>query len=562
MTTEILGLDELVPSQGNPDVTHNNALRQLEGRMVRALDKDLTVAPSTPANGDVYIVASGATGTWSGKDKKIAHFWGGGWKYYTPIHGYSLMVVDEDLRYFFDGTNWEIEPSAPLADASVTYSKIQDVSTTSRVLGRKSAGAGPIEEIVLDTDGTMTANSDSRLSSQKAMKTYVDNAVTGLLDFKGNIDASTNPNYPAASKGDVYVISVAGKVGGASGTSVDVGDVVIAKADNAGGTEASVGTSWFSIEHNGVYGVSATPASTTEVLTGTDNSKVVTSDALAALWEQGSDVASASTISLGEGGYFNITGTTTITDIDFGTDKAGRKAVLKFAGVLTLTHSGSTLILPTGANIVTAAGDTATFISEGSDVVRCVGYQRADGTALAASGGGGGSGDLVLISEVVTSSSATDVTFSSIATTWRDLEIRVRGRGSSSSGWVAIRIQLNGDTSTNYRRAQWGSNSQSQSGAESGSSDSYYIPGYIPDSSALSGAPGAITCHIMNYKDTTWHKVFLSESIYMTGTAATSYNQARAGGTWISTSAINAVKVFLASGNFVDGTVISLYGRK
>lgn len=133
-------------------------------------------------------------------------------------------------------------------------------------------------------------------------------------------------------------------------------------------------------------GGSFSTASTTEQLTGTDSSKGSTPDSVAALWEQGSDVASAGTVSFGEGGYFNITGTTTITDIDFATDKAGRKAWVKFAGILTLTHSGSTLILPTGANITTAAGDTACFISEGSDVVRCVAYSRASGAALVGGG--------------------------------------------------------------------------------------------------------------------------------------------------------------------------------
>jgi hypothetical protein len=75
-------------------------------------------------------------------------------------------------------------------------------------------------------------------------------AVTGLLEFQGNTDCSANPNYPAASKGDLYYVSVAGKIGGAAGKSVDIGDAYIAKADNAGGTEASVGASWFVLEHN------------------------------------------------------------------------------------------------------------------------------------------------------------------------------------------------------------------------------------------------------------------------------------------------------------------------
>jgi hypothetical protein len=122
--------------------------------------------------------------------------------------------------------------------------------------------------------------------------------------------------------------------------------------------------------------LSAILATTTEVLTGTDATKYVSPDSLAALWEQGSNVASAATVSLGEGGYFVVTGTTTITDIDFATDKAGRKAWVRFSGALTLTN-GANLILPGAANITTVAGDMALFVSEGSDVVRCPIYWRA-----------------------------------------------------------------------------------------------------------------------------------------------------------------------------------------
>jgi len=124
-------------------------------------------------------------------------------------------------------------------------------------------------------------------------------------------------------------------------------------------------------------------ASTTEVLTGTDAAKAVTPDALAALWEKGSDEASSGTVSFDEGGYFHITGTTTITDIDFTTAKNGRSVKVIFDGILTLTHHATTLILPGGANITTAAGDRAEFVQDSTDNVICLWYQRANGTPIA-----------------------------------------------------------------------------------------------------------------------------------------------------------------------------------
>ncbi len=141
----------------------------------------------------------------------------------------------------------------PIVDTSATETK--KITPTQLLIGMgvtsSAAELNLLDGITaIDTDGTLTANSDTRLPSQKAVKTYVDTAVTGLLDFKGSTDCSGNPNYPSASKGDSYVVSVAGKIGGASGKSVDVGDVYLATADNAGGTEASVGTSWVVLEHN------------------------------------------------------------------------------------------------------------------------------------------------------------------------------------------------------------------------------------------------------------------------------------------------------------------------
>jgi hypothetical protein len=96
----------------------------------------------------------------------------------------------------------------------------------------------------------LRVNSDNTVSTRTAAQMLSDLGVSGAVDLQGGTDASGNPNYPSALKGDAYYITVAGKIGGASGKSVDVGDLVIATADNAGGAEGSVGTSWIVVERN------------------------------------------------------------------------------------------------------------------------------------------------------------------------------------------------------------------------------------------------------------------------------------------------------------------------
>lgn len=98
-----------------------------------------------------------------------------------------------------------------------------------------------------------------------------------------------------------------------------------------------------------------------------------------------SSVASAATVNIGAANaeYLDVTGTTTITAFD--SVAAGVYRVLRFAGILTLTHNATSLILPTGASITTAAGDLAAFRSLGSGNWRCEWYTRADGTALGSS---------------------------------------------------------------------------------------------------------------------------------------------------------------------------------
>lgn len=83
--------------------------------------------------------------------------------------------------------------------------------------------------------------------------------------------------------------------------------------------------------------------------------------------------------------YLSISGTTTITS--FGsTCQTGVWKRIQFAGALTLTYNATTLILPTGASIVTAAGDTADAVALGSGNWIVTAYHRATGAALSTVG--------------------------------------------------------------------------------------------------------------------------------------------------------------------------------
>lgn len=138
----------------------------------------------------------------------------------------------------------------------------------------------------------------------------------------------------------------------------------------------------------GIYGVlessSVVLASAADVLAGTEAAELVTPATLFALWKKATDVPSANPLVLGDGGFFHITGTTNFSDIDFTVATNGRRVWLVFDGILTITHHATTLVLPGGANITTAAGDRMEIIQDDADNIICLQYVRATGNPLIA----------------------------------------------------------------------------------------------------------------------------------------------------------------------------------
>lgn len=118
------------------------------------------------------------------------------------------------------------------------------------------------------------------------------------------------------------------------------------------------------------------PAGTDAVGTTLDDN-LRTMQAVVRLLASANSISSASTTDLStvNDTFITVSGTTTITAL--GTLTSGVYKWLIFSGALTLTHNGTSLILPTAANITTAAGDCGLFLSLGAGNWRCLTFIRA-----------------------------------------------------------------------------------------------------------------------------------------------------------------------------------------
>jgi len=106
-TTTKLLLPYILAAQAQKHVTHNEALRLLDGLVQMSVpDRDLSMPPGSPVEGDRYIVASAATGAWTGWDDDIALFGDGIWFRLPKQVGWRAWVEDEGTLVVWDGSQW------------------------------------------------------------------------------------------------------------------------------------------------------------------------------------------------------------------------------------------------------------------------------------------------------------------------------------------------------------------------------------------------------------------------------------------------------------------------
>ncbi len=106
-TTPNLKLPYIAAAQAQKHVTHNEAIRALDAVIQLAvLDRNLGAPPAAPKNGDRYIIATSASGDWSGHGGKIAAYQDGAWQLFAPKIGWVAWIVDEKRLLGWDGAAW------------------------------------------------------------------------------------------------------------------------------------------------------------------------------------------------------------------------------------------------------------------------------------------------------------------------------------------------------------------------------------------------------------------------------------------------------------------------
>jgi len=142
----------------------------------------------------------------------------------------------------------------------------------------------------------------------------------------------------------------------------------------------------------------------------------------------------------------------------------------------------------------------------------------------------------------------TTLTFSSIPSTFKHLQIRGWGRTSAAVAVDgAVVLRANSDTGSNYTRHSLYGNGSSAVASGSASTTSIDIHSQIPGDSALASTYGVFIVDILDYGSTSKNKTVRSFWGADTNTSSTNWRTGINSGVWMSTSAITSISIILTA---------------
>ena len=225
------------------------------------------------------------------------------------------------------------------ATVTLTNKTINASNNTITNLSTTNFGAGVIVSTV--DGGSTSAEIPTAEAVYAALQASF--AVNDAMVLSGAIDCSTNPNYPAADAGNVYVVSVAGKIGGASGITVRAKATIYCLTDStAAGNHATVGANWAVIQDDLDEATTSIPGFTTLATQAEAELKAVTNKAVTPAALVNFPIKKTFTIGNASATSFAITHSLGTKDVVITIRKASTDAIV-YADIVNNTTNQSTI---------------------------------------------------------------------------------------------------------------------------------------------------------------------------------------------------------------------------
>jgi len=175
---------------------------------------------------------------------------------------------------------------------------------------------------------------------------------------------------------------------------------------------------------------------------------------------------------------------------------------------------------------------------------------------------GGANGSYESIATATGTGSSATITFSSIPSTYKHLQIRGITRTTTTTpepGNTYWDLTINGDTGTNYatHRINGDGTSATALGLSAQTVARIYSLG---SRGSDTNRVGAVILDIIDYASTTKNKTI--RAIGGIDTNGANSEISLTSGLWINTSAITSITITIGSGNFATNSTIALYGIK
>lgn len=165
--------------------------------------------------------------------------------------------------------------------------------------------------------------------------------------------------------------------------------------------------------------------------------------------------------------------------------------------------------------------------------------------------------DYELITTSILASTTGTVSFTSIPSTYKHLQIRMTDRQTGSNGMVSAAVRFNSDSASNYAWHRLYATSGGMS-SNAGTSQADFIISGVPAANETANVWAGAIVDILDYASTSKYKTART----LSGAVGSAKEIYLSSGLWQSTSAITRIDINVQSTAHAIGSRFSLYGIK